>query len=100
MIREISSYGRVVMVGTDVNPCPKLVRKIASALRANLFIPEENLLVRKKLSLNNEFRKQTKQKMKNKRQKDALAIALLAWRSLNPLLNKIDLHLLQENKQH
>lgn len=100
LLREISSQGKVVLVGTDVNPCPKLVKKIASALKADLFIPQENLLVRKKHILNNEFRKSTNQKMKNKHQKDALAIALLALKSLNPLFNKIDLHLLQHNKQH
>lgn len=100
LLKEISSQGRVILVGTDVNPCPKLVRKVASALKAGLFIPQENLLVRKKQSLNNEFRKSTNQKMKNKHQKDALAIALLAWKSLNPLFNKIDLHLMQHRKQH
>jgi len=100
MIKEISSYGKVVIVGTDVNPCPKFVKGISKALKADLFVPRENILVRKKNNLNNEFRKQTKQKMKNKHQKDALAIAILALKSLNPLLNKIDLRLLQENKQH
>jgi len=100
IIKEMSSYGKVVVVGTDVNPCHKFVRKISKALKAELFIPKENMLVKKKVYLNNEFRKETKIKMKNKHQRDALAIAMIALKSLNPLLNKIELHLIQENKEH
>ena len=50
--------------------------------------------------LNNEFRKETEMKLKNKHQKDALAIAITALKSVKPLFNKIDMHLMQENKQH
>lgn len=100
LLKEISSCGKIIVVGTDVTPCPKFVRKIASALRANLYTPKENLLVKKKMYLNNEFRKETEMKLKNKHQKDALAIAITALKSVKPLFNKIDMHLMQENKQH
>ena len=104
LTREISSYGKIILVGTDVNPCPKFVKKIASSLSSDLYIPEHNLLVKKKKSVNNNYQNENKLKgkikMENKHQKDALAIAVLALKSLNPLFNKINNHLNQNHLTH
>ena len=101
LIREISGHGRIILVGTDVNPCPRFVRKVAGALKAPVYVPEENLRVKRKRQVNNEFIRDNKIKLvKDKHQKDALAIALLALKSVKPLFNKIELHLIQNNKEH
>lgn len=104
LTKEISSYGKIILVGTDVNPCPKFVKKIASSLRSDLYVPEHNLLVRKKKSVNNNYLNKNKLKgrlkMENKHQKDALAIAILALKSLKSLCNKIDNHLTQNHLTH
>ena len=101
LIREISGHGRIILVGTDVNPCPRFVKKVAGALKAQVYVPEENLRVKRKRQVNNEFIRDNKIKLvKDKHQKDALAIALLALKSVKPLFNKIELHLIQNNKEH
>jgi len=104
LMRELTKHGKVILIGTDVNPCPKLVKRLSTSLKAKLYVPKTNLLVKRKRQVNNKFLKDSKLrgklKIKNKHQKDALAIAILALKSIKPLFNKIDLHLIQNNKLH
>ena len=101
LVSELLGYGKIILVGTDVNPCPRFVKKVAGALKAQVYVPEENLRVKRKRQVNNEFIRDNKVKLvRDKHQKDALAIALLALKSVKPLFNKIELHLIQNKKEH
>jgi len=81
LVSELLGYGKIILVGTDVNPCPRFVKKVAGALKAQVYVPEENLRVKRKRQVNNEFIRDNKIKLvKDKHQKDALAIALLSAR--------------------
>ena len=87
--KEISGEGRVVRIGSDVTPCPHFIKKIATSLNAEIYIPKEDILIRK-----------DKIKLKDHHQRDALVAAILTLKSMNPLLNKINNHLNQNNMQH
>lgn len=102
--REISTHGKVVRIGSDVDRCPQFIKKIAASLNAEIYIPKENILIKKKNQLSSDYLREKKLrdkiKLKDHHQRDALAAAILALKSMNPLLNKINNHLHQNNMQH
>ena len=102
--KEISTLGKVVRIGSDVNHCPQFIKKIAASLNADIYIPKENVLTKKKNQLSSDYLREKKLrgkiKLKDHHQRDALAAAILALKSMNPLLNKINNHLNQNNMQH
>ena len=102
--KEISGEGRVVRIGSDVTPCPHFIKKIATSLNAEVYIPKEDILIRKKNQLSSVYLREKKLrdkiKLKDHHQRDALVAAILTLKSMNPLLNKINNHLNQNNMQH
>lgn len=104
IIKEISMQGKVVRIGSDVSRCPQFIKKIATSLNAGIYIPKEDILIRKKNQLSSVYLREKKLrdkiKLKDHHQRDALAAAILALKSLRPLLNKINNHLNQNNMQH
>ncbi len=97
-ISKVNMLGKIVVVGTDVNPAPKFVGKVASNLGAEIVEPKDDLLLKYKKKLTKEFLKDKEIKIKNKHELDALAAALAAFKHYKPLFNKIDNHLNQINK--
>ncbi|MBI2671794.1 DUF460 domain-containing protein [Candidatus Woesearchaeota archaeon] len=99
VISKIKNYGKVAVVGADVNPAPKFVNKFASNFGAELITPKDNPLFRHKQKLAKEFLKDKKIKTKDRHQMAALAAALIAFKHYQPLFNRINNHLVQVNKE-
>ena len=99
--KEISTLEKVVRIGSDVNHCPQFIKKIAASLNADIYIPKENVLTKKKNQLSSDYLREKKLrdkiKLKNHHQRDALVAAIITLKSIKPLLNKIDNHLNQNN---
>ena len=104
LTKEISEEGRIVKIGSDVNPCPKFIKKLATSLSSDIYMPKENILIKKKNQLSSDYLRikklRGKIKLKDHHQRDALAAAILTLKSINPLLNKINNHLHQNKKEH
>jgi len=90
ILLEISKYGRVLLIGTDVMKVPKFVKKASVQLGAKVISPEYDLLLREKRRKTKAYLKQSNTKLKDMHQLDALAAALVAYRHINSLFNKIN----------
>ncbi len=99
-VSKINKLGKIIVVGTDVNPVPKFVDKVASNFGAKVIEPKDDLQLKYKHKVTKEFLKDKKIKIKNKHELDALAAALIAFKHYQPLFNKIDNHLNQINKNY
>jgi len=89
-VKRISKYGKILLVGTDVMKIPKFVRKVSSQFGAKIISPEYDLLFYEKRKKTKEYLKKLDIKLKDKHQMDALAAALIAYRRVGGLFNKID----------
>ncbi len=85
--------GKVVVISVDVKNAPSFASKLSARLGARLIVPDGDLLIKDKLKLIKDF------KVTNKHQRDALASALFAFKSIRSLLNKIDRHLKKRGKK-
>ena len=89
-ILEVSKYGKVLLIGTDVTKVHKFVKKVAVQLGAKVISPEYDLLLQEKRKKTKEYLKKMDIKLKDMHQVDALAAALVAYRHVRGLFNKID----------
>ena len=99
-INEIISYGRPVVVATDVTPTPKFVKKIARAIGARIIIPEKTLDVKKKKKLTSDYSRLLLKENLDKHKLDALAAAYYAFKRIRVKLDKIKIVLDGEDKTH
>ncbi|MFH1592141.1 MAG: DUF460 domain-containing protein [Candidatus Woesearchaeota archaeon] len=90
VIKELSRYGKILIVGTDVMKVPKSVKKVATQLGAKVISPKYDLFFYEKRKKTKEYLKKREIKLKDKHQRDALAAALVAFRQVNGLFNRID----------
>jgi len=90
VILEISRYGKVLLIGTDVMKVPKFVKKAAVQLGARVIAPEYDLSLQEKRRKTKEYLKDKDIKLKDMHQVDALAAALTAYKRVKSLFNKID----------
>ncbi|MFH1399210.1 MAG: DUF460 domain-containing protein [Candidatus Woesearchaeota archaeon] len=88
-----SGSGRVVAVGTDKAKCPKFVEGFATKFGARLVVPKVDAGVEEKRLLTRGYA------TGNGHEADALASALLAYKSIRPLLRKVDNFLKKERKE-
>jgi len=102
IVLELTKYGKVFAIGSDVYPCPNLTLKIARKIGAKVISPDHNLNYLEKIKIVDTFLKTKKERIdiQNKHEKDALAAALYGFRSLKTLMKKIDDHLKQKNKEY
>lgn len=89
-IFRVSSYGKVLIVGSDVSKISRTIEKFAATLGAGIVFPDHDLLFHEKRKKTKEFLKLQGFKLKNKHQRDALAAALVAYKHYRGLFNKID----------
>jgi len=83
----ISSYGKVVVIATDVSNPPQLVKKIGSLLGAIVYAPERDITVDEKNRIISELREKYDFTIENSHVRDALVAALKAHRHyLNTIL--------------
>ncbi len=89
---ELTKYGKVALIATDVNPPPLYVKKLASALNAPLFIPSTSMSVEEKRELVASFisKYNLRVKIRDSHQRDALAAAIKAFRYYTPKFTQVD----------
>ncbi len=91
IINYIISYGKTVLISTDVYPPPKMVKKLASALNAKIHHPDKDMSVGSKIDLVESFigDKRSLERSKviiteelpqNAHERDALAAAILTYK--------------------
>ena len=97
--KEAFKFGKPIIIGTDVKKVPGFVEKIASSLGAKVISPKENITSQHKNKLVNKFLKKKGFEIKNKHENDALISAILAYKSIKPLLKKIEDKYLNSNKK-
>ncbi len=88
IIRTVYEHGVPVLVATDVHKKPHFVKKIASVINADLFIPSRPVSIAEK----NEIARTCSGgvRVSNAHERDALAAAVLAYRSIRPKLEQVD----------
>lgn len=92
LIFEIIKEGKILIVGCDVNPVPSFVKEFCRRTGAKVIYPDQDLLVKEK-------RKLARDLTSNRHERDAYVSALLAYKKVRPLLDKVDLFLKRDNKQ-
>ncbi|MHA1654827.1 MAG: DUF460 domain-containing protein [Candidatus Thorarchaeota archaeon] len=95
IIREVYEHGVPVLIATDTTPVPHFVKKLASTLNAELFIPNRPIPVSDKQELAREFSSDVR--IGNSHERDALTAAVYAYRSILPKLQQID-HKIREEQ--
>ena len=93
IISKITSYGKVIAVGTDKKNIPYFIEKFSAKTGAKTISPKEDLKVIDKK------RTTEKYKTKDEHEKDALASALFAFSELKPLLKKINVFTRNHKKE-
>jgi len=94
IIRQVYENGVPVVIATDVRPVPHFVKKIASTVNAELFVPKREISVADKQELAREFSEGTR--IKNAHERDALTAAVYAFRSIQSKLQQIDKKIREE----
>ncbi len=106
IIRGVSKFGRPLVVAVDVEPPPKNIEKIASAVGSVLFVPEKSMSVKEKSSIVKQFVKKYEKetgiriRFKSRHERDALAAAVKAWKSNSYLIRKVDNALKREGLEN
>ena len=93
LISKTLDFGKVVLVGTDKEKVPGLVEAFATKLGARIISPQEDIKVHEKRKMTDNFN------FKDEHQGDALASALLAYKEIKALLDKIDFFV-EDAKKH
>ena len=89
IIKYISQFGKPILVASDVNPMPAVVKSIASMTSSKMFSPEKSLTIRQKIKLIGKFRRE----LKGTHVKDAFAAGYKAFKAYRSLLQKVELDL-------
>jgi len=85
----LTDVGVPVVVATDKNPPPDMVRKLAAMLNAQLFTPSKSLSTSEKESLVNEYTRKFDIEVKNTHERDALAAVLKAYSIFKEKMEKL-----------
>ncbi len=86
-VKFLIKKGRVAVIGTDRKNVPKFIEKLGAVLNVKIVYPEEDLLVKEKMKLIENF------KVSNKHERDALAIGVFTFKKVRKLMNKVDVYL-------
>ncbi len=89
VIKKLIKFGKIAIIGSDVNPVPKLIEKISKSLGCKLVLPRKSLTSSQKHNIIGRFFEK-RYRYKNKHEKDSLCAAIIALRFYNVLFNKID----------
>ena len=101
IISHIISYGKAVIISTDVNPPPKMVKKLATSLNAKLHYPPKDMSVGSKIELVESFLDEKSSQDRSKvlsselipqdaHQRDALAAAIRTYKSYQKNMEHIE----------
>jgi predicted RNase H-like nuclease (RuvC/YqgF family) len=92
IIKHIISYGKAVLIATDVYPPPKMVKKLASALNSKIYSPGKIFTVSSKTELVDSYLNEISSLKfpDNAHERDALAAAIKTYRHYQKKLNQIE----------
>lgn len=101
IIKHIISFGKAVLISTDVYPPPKMVKKLATALNAKLHYPYKDMSVGSKIELVESYlgEKSSLERSKvvssedvpqDSHQRDALAASIRTYKSYQKKLEQIE----------
>lgn len=90
VINHIMSYGRALIIASDVYPPPKSVKKLATALNSKIYSPSKLLSVESKKELVDSFIQTTDHLIENAHQRDALAAAIKTYKHYEKKLHQIE----------
>jgi uncharacterized protein len=85
LITEFIKYGKVIILSTDKKFIPEYIRQLSANIGARIIAPKEDLSIHEKANLINGITG-----LKNNHEKDAYASALMAFRKIKPMINRID----------
>jgi len=86
LIKEISFYGKPLIVATDKKRIPQPISKIAASFNCKIFSPDHDLTISEKEEI-------VRIHIKDIHEKDALAAATYAYKNFAPQFNNIDRNL-------
>jgi len=86
-VKFLIKKGRVVVIGTDRKNVPKFIEKLGAVLNVRVVYPEDDLLVKEKMKLIENF------KVGNKHERDALASGVFTFKKIRKLMSKVDVYL-------
>jgi predicted RNase H-like nuclease (RuvC/YqgF family) len=90
--KAIIDTGRPLIIAGDVAPASRLLEKLAAAFSARIFSPEKSMDRLGKIEVAERYSKAVspdEKLWKNRHERDALAAALRAWKSLRPVIARI-----------
>ena len=91
VIMEIMDHGKAIIIGSDVHPPPRMVKKIATALNSRLYTPEKIFSVALKNELVNTFLMEKKLEVSlDAHERDALAAAIKTYRHYENKLRQVE----------
>lgn len=93
LISTTINEGYIAVVSTDKKNVPFFVESFATKVGARIVHPKQDLLVKEKRKLTNNY------KTKDYHQMDALASSLFAFKELKPLLRKINVFVKNHKKE-
>ncbi|MCD6084998.1 MAG: DUF460 domain-containing protein [Desulfurococcales archaeon] len=85
----LTDVGIPVVIATDKNPPPDMVKKLAAMVNAQLFTPPKSLSTGEKELLVNEYTKKFDVEVRNTHERDALAAALKAYSIFREKMEKL-----------
>lgn len=102
IIKHIISYGKAVLISTDVYPPPKMVKKLATSLNAKINHPYKDMPVGYKIELVESYLGEksspdiskvtsSEEVPQNAHQRDALAAAIRTYRNYQKKLEQIEI---------
>jgi predicted RNase H-like nuclease (RuvC/YqgF family) len=91
IINKVYAIGTPVLIATDKNPSPDTVKKIASILGLQLYVPQRSLTVKDKEELINwALKRGIAIEIKTTHERDALAAALRAYKAFEEKLIEVE----------
>ncbi|MGC9516796.1 MAG: DUF460 domain-containing protein [Methanomicrobiales archaeon] len=92
IINYIISFGKTLILATDVYPPPKKVKKLATLLNAKIYSPKKVMSVENKIEIVESHLNQKSliQRPNNAHERDALAAAIKTYKNYQNKLKKID----------
>jgi len=93
LIAELLNYGCVRIIATDKKKIPSFVNKLGARLGAKVINPKKDLKVEFKRSL-------VQSKINNEHERDALSVALYAFKRCKNLFKRVDTFLAKRNQEH
>lgn len=92
VIKHIISYGKAILIATDVYPPPKMVRKLASILNSKIYSPSKILSVSSKTELVESYLNEINASKypENAHERDSLAAAIKTYKHYQNKIQQIE----------